>query len=122
MARRQKKDQADAVVRVILPRDDFEAGTKAIQRANHKAVEEIDRVNATRKGKHKLRPNGELAFLDAAGNKEFVIPIGKSRSPEFYFDKEIDPKHFPNFAYVVAKDERGEKIVVRIEFERATVQ
>ena len=120
MSRRQKSDQADAVIRVSLPKDDFEAGREVVKRAIYKAVEAIDSVNGTRKGKRKLRPGGELAFLDRAGNKEFVFPAGGE--PKCFIEKEIDTTHFPNFAYVVATDKRGEKITVRIEFERATVQ
>jgi|SRR6266571_9574110 len=117
---RHKTDQADAVVRVTLRRDDFEGSIDAIKHALHDSVAEIDRVNAKRRGKHKLGP-GELAFFDRTGHKEFVFPA--SGEPQWHPRKEeIDPANFPNFAYVVATDERGEKIVVRIEFEYPTLQ
>jgi hypothetical protein len=51
-----------------------------------------------------------------------VAVPASSGPPQLHLDKEINPARFPNFAYVVATDERGEKIVVRIECERTTVQ
>jgi len=92
----------------------------AIKPGLSEAVKEIDRVNTTRKGKRKLRMPMELAFLDAAGNKMFVFPA--SGSPQFHLDQEIDPANFPNCAYVVATDGHGERIVIRIEYERTIVQ
>jgi hypothetical protein len=96
-SQQKKRDQADAVIRVTLPPgDDLEACVEAIKPALHKAGEEIDRVNATRKGKRKLRAKIEFAFLDAAGTREFVFPT--SGDAQWHHEKEIDPRHFPNFA------------------------
>ena len=98
----------------------MDACLEAIKGALFEAVREIDRVNAARKGKLKLRMPVEFAFLDAAGNKEFVFPA--SGTPEWHPEKEIDPANFPNFSYVVATDGRGERIVIRIEYDRTVVQ
>ncbi|MBZ5695005.1 MAG: hypothetical protein LAN36_06560 [Acidobacteriia bacterium] len=119
--RGQKTDQADGVVRIAYPRGDLEAYIKAIERGQHEAVEELDRVNENRKGKRKLRLPIEVSFLDAAGNKEFTFSTSGSPPPEVYFERGLSTADLPNFAYVVATDGR-EKIVIRIEFEDAVVQ
>jgi hypothetical protein len=120
-SQKKKTDHADAVIRVKLQPDDFEASIAAIKQALFEVGPAMDRVNATRKKKRKLSSNFEITFLDAAGNREFVIPA--SGDPEWCpDDKQIDPANFPNFAYMVAADDRGEKIVIRIEYERTTVQ
>ena len=97
----------------------MDAFREAIKRGLFEAVAEIDRLNAARKGKHKLRSKYELAITDAAGNKEFVLPA--CGNPQWHPETETDPARFPNFAYVVATDGRV-KIVIRIEYQRTIVQ
>jgi hypothetical protein len=62
--RTKKTDQADAVVGVVLCADG-EKCTRAVERGHREMLEQIHRINETRKGKHKLR-SPELTFLNAA--------------------------------------------------------
>jgi|SRR6267378_5652811 len=117
--KKKRRDHADAVIRVMVSPDDPEGSHEAHKEALFESLREIDRLNDLRRGRGKLGP-WEVAFLDPAGNSVYVLPI--SGEPKWDFEKKIDPTHFPNFAYVVATDGRGRKIVVRIEFESVTVQ
>lgn len=118
LKRPRKIEQADAVVRVAISPDDIEASAAATERGLFKAIEEIERVNASRKGKRKLGRHIEIACLDAVGNKTAVFDLSPGgRPPEMFSSKTAIPKGLSKFQYAVATDERGEKIVVRIEFE-----
>jgi len=120
--RKQKLGQADVVVRIDIPHDDPKAAMSSIERGQREAVEGLDSVNARRKGKQRLVPPIDLAFLDAAGNKVAVFPGDRRIEPQMYFEKSLDDSSLPNFAFVVATDARGNRLVARIEFERKVVQ
>lgn len=121
MRKKHTPDQADAVIRVNLPAGDFDAALAAVRKADDDAIELIERLNAEREGHQRLRSPFEIAVLDADGNRMLVVP--PSGEPEMRPDELLaDVSDLPRFSYVVATDARGQRIVVRIEYQRAMLQ
>jgi hypothetical protein len=121
-SRKQRIDQADVVVSVSVPKGDVEEEEirDLSRRVSIEVAKAIEQVNATRKGRLKLRSPIEITVLDAGGNVQCVFP--KSGAPSAGFEKKVDTSNLPIWAVAVAADERENRIVVRIEYERHALQ